>query len=191
MEKPRKYLLIAEACGVLFVILSSFFMSKLYELCSGELLGVMFGSVNQSIWETCKTLLLPYLFWGLIELLSLSPHMRRFTSAKTISLYFLGFIYIGLNLIPGIEHYKAVTAIISVCASFILSYVLYYSKLNLNAFFPPSVFLLFLFWAVYFSFTPFPPENRIFLDAQTGLYGIIPPGFDRGAAVLDAVNLIS
>lgn len=187
MEKPQKHLLFAEAGGILFVISSSFFMSNLYELCSGELPGVMFGSVNQSIWETCKTLLLPYLFWGLIELLSLSPHMRRFTSAKTISLYLLGFIYIGLNLIPGIDRYRTVPMLISVCASFILSYLLYYSKLNLTALFPPSVFLLFLFWAAYFSFTPFPPKNFIFLDEQTGLYGIIPPGYDRGAAALDAL----
>lgn len=191
MKNTRKRLLFAEACGIVFVLLSSFYMSKLYELCSGELLGVMFGSVNQSVWENCKTLLLPYLFWGLIELLSLSPHMRRFTSAKTLSLYFLGFIYISLNLIPGIETHKAISAIISVSASFILSFILYNSKLNLIALFPPSVFLLFLFWAVYFSFTPFPPENIIFLDPNTGLYGIIPQGFDRGAAVLDSLKYIS
>lgn len=184
MKKSGKTLLFLEIVGILFVLLCSFFMSKLYSLCGGQLLGVMFGSVNQSVWESCKILLLPYLIWALIELLSVSPSMRRFTAVKTVSLYFLGFFCIGLSLIFG---YSFPVAVISVTASFALSVILYRSGVKLEAFFPESVFLLFLFWAVYFSFTPFPPHNAVFLDKTTGLYGIIPSHIDAGAAVLDAM----
>ena len=191
MNKRSKAMIIMEISGMIFVLLSSLFMSKLNDLCGGNLVGMMFGSVNQSIWESCKTLLLPYLIWGMIELLSLSVHMHRFTVAKTISLFFLGITYIGVRLIYGYDKPCIFAAVICVTAGYALSFFLYNSKFDLSTLFPVSVFLLFLFWALYFSFTPFPPKNLIFLDPQTGIYGIIPAHFDLGAAELDAIYYIS
>lgn len=191
MNKRSKALILMEAIGVFFVLICSFFMSKLNGLCGGNLIGMMFGSVNQSIWESCKTLLLPYLLWGLIELLSLSPHMHRFTAVKTVTLFFLGVTYIGLRLIFGYDKPSVFVAVICVAISFTLSFFLYISKYDLSSLFPPSVFLLFLFWALYFSFTPFPPQNIIFRDPQTGIYGIIPSHYDLGASALDAIYYIS
>lgn len=191
MNKRSKALILMEAIGVFFVLICSFFMSKLNGLCGGNLIGMMFGSVNQSIWEFCKTLLLPYLIWGAIELLSLSPRMHRFTVAKTISLFFLGITYISVRLIYGYDKPCIFAAVICVTAAFTMSFFLYKSKYDLTSLFPVSVFLLFLFWAIYFSFTPFPPKNLIFLDPQTGIYGIIPAHFDLGAAELDAIYYIS
>ena len=184
-------MLIMEIAGMIFVLLSSLFMSKLNDLCGGSLVGMMFGSVNRSIWESCKTLLFPYLIWGMIELLSLSPRMHSFTVAKTISLFFLGIAYTGFRLIYGYDKPCIFASVICVTAAFALSFFLYNSNLDLSALFPVSVFLLFLFWALYFSFTPFPPKNIIFLDPQTGIYGIIPAHFDLGAAELDAIYYIS
>ena len=191
MNKRSKAMIIMEIAGMIFVLLSSLFMSKLNDLCDGSLVGMMFGSVNHSIWESCKTLLLPYLIWGMIELLSLSVRMHAFTVAKTISLFFLGIAYTGLRLLYGYEKPCIFAAVICVTAAFALSFFLYNSNLDLSALFPVSVFLLFLFWALYFSFTPFPPKSLIFLDPQTGIYGIIPAHFDLGAAELDAIYYIS
>ena len=191
MNKRSKAMIIMEIAGMIFVLLSSLFMSKLNDLCDGSLVGMMFGSVNQSIWESCKTLLLPYLIWGMIELLSLSVHMHALTVAKTISLFFLGIAYTALRLIHGYDKPCSFASVICVTASFALSFFLYNSNLDLSALFPVSVFLLFLFWALYFSFTPFPPKSLIFLDPQTGIYGIIPAHFDLGAAKLDAIYYIS
>ena len=191
MNKRSKAMIIMEIAGMIFVLLSSLFMSKLNDLCGGSLVGMMFGSVNQSIWESCKTLLLPYLIWGMIELLSLSVHMHAFTVAKTISLFFLGIAYTALRLIYGYDKPCIFAAVICVTAAFALSFLLCNSKFDLSALFPVSVFLLFLFWALYFSFTPFPPKSLIFLDPQTGIYGIIPAHFDLGAAELDAIYYIS
>lgn len=184
-------MIIMEISGMIFVLLSSLFMSKLNDLCGGSLVGMMFGSVNQSIWESCKTLLLPYLIWGMIELLSLSPRMHDFTVAKTISLFFLGIAYTALRLIHGYDKPCSFASVICVTAAFALSFFLCNSKFDLSTLFPVSVFLLFLFWALYFSFTPFPPKSLIFLDPQTGIYGIIPAHFDLGAAELDAIYYIS
>ena len=191
MNKSKKLFVLLEASGIIFVLLCRLFMSNLYTLCGGNLVGVMFGRVNASIWENCKTMLLPYLFWSLIELMSISPRMRRFTSCKTISLYFLGLSYIGTGMICGSENQSVFAAALCTALSFVLSFMLYNSKLNLEGLFHPSVFLLFLFWAVYFSFTPFPPENAVFIDPGTGLYGIIPSHIDLGAAALDAMYYFS
>lgn len=191
IKKAEKLFVLLEAAGIIFVLICRLFMSKLYTLCGGNLVGVMFGSVNKSIWENCKILLLPYLFWSLIELMSVSPHMRRFTSCKTISLYFLGLSYIGLSLIFSAENQSIFIAALCTALAFVLSFALYRSKFNVQTLFAPSVFLLFLFWAVYFSFTPFPPQNAVFLDSESGLYGIIPTHIDLGAAALDAMYYFS
>ena len=191
MNKRSKSLIIMDAAGIIFVLIISLFMSKLNDLCNGSLVGMLFGSVNHSIWESCKTLLLPYLIWGMIELMSLSPRMHSFTVAKTLSLLFLGIAYIGIRLIFGYAKPGIFAAVICVTAAFAMSFFLYKSRFDLSALFPVSVFLLFLFWAVYFSFTPFPPKNLIFLDPQTGIHGIIPAHFDLGAAKLDAIYYIS
>ena len=65
----QKILMKLEIGGIFFILILSAFMQNLYSLCNRELIGVLFGSVNDSIWETAKTLLLPYAIWGMIELL--------------------------------------------------------------------------------------------------------------------------
>ena len=191
IKRAEKLFAPLEAAGIIFVLVCRLFMSSLYTLCGGNLVGVMFGSVNGSIWENCKILMLPFLFWSLIELMSMQVHLRRFTSAKTISLCFLGFSYIGISLVLGAENQNAFIAALCTALSFVLSFALYNSKLNLQSLFPQSVFLLFLFWAVYFSFTPFPPKNAVFLDPVSGLYGIIPSYIDLGAVTLNAMYYFS
>ena len=159
-----------EIIGVGFVAACSSAMLRLYDFCEGQALGILFGAVNNSAWERCKTLLLPYLVWGLLELLCVRVAVYRFTVAKTAGLYFLGALCLPLgDLLPA-----APCAALSVCASFLLSFFLYRSRLTLRPLFAPAVCFLFLFVAVYVCFTPFPPQNPWFRDAVTGLYGIPP-----------------
>ena len=66
MQKKLMYL---EIAGILFIVIMSVFMQNLLDLSGHTLIGVMFGSVNDSIWEIEKTLLFPYLLWAGIELL--------------------------------------------------------------------------------------------------------------------------
>ena len=46
--------------------------------------------------------------------------------------------------------------------------------------------MLLLFVVLYCSLTPFPMHNYLFMDRTTGLYGIIPENFDKGAVYLDS-----
>lgn len=189
----QKKLMKTEIGGIFFVIILSLFLQNLHSLCKGEIIGVMFGSVNDSIWEIAKTMLLAYFLWSMIELLSLQPKFRKFVIIKTLTLYYLGLSYIVLCLIFSLfsseSHYIAefTFSLICIISTFFLSYRLNLSGKSFNHLFAPSIFLLFLFGAFYCSFTPFPPQTYIFMDRATGLYGIIPEHIDEGAIVLDTI----
>ena len=75
-HKYAKYLTELEMGGILFCFLASLLMKQLYTLTDGHLIGVLFGAVNNSVWEQAKTLLLPYLLWGML----LHPPFRFFRS---------------------------------------------------------------------------------------------------------------
>ena len=65
----HKKILLLEAAGGVFTAAASLFMQHLYSLSGQELLGILFGAVNGSVWEACKTLLFPFLIWALLEAL--------------------------------------------------------------------------------------------------------------------------
>ena len=188
-HKHTKYLTELEMGGILFCFLVSVLMKQLYALTDGHLIGVLFGAVNNSVWEQTKTLLLPYLLWGLLELLSVQPSMKRLTAAKTLSLYLLGGLLCGGGLLLRPCGAAANTAFSLAAVTFcsLFSLWLYRSPLYLKDLFAPCVLLLFLFVSLYFSFTPFPPQLALFRDDETGMFGIIPIYMDKGAVILDAL----
>lgn len=176
-------LLFLEIAGGAFVACGSLFMRRLYSLCGGELPGILFGAVNGSIWEACKTLLLPYLLWAVLETLSLRLRVHRFTVVKALTLYLLGFVYLSLRSTGSADLFASV---IAVAAATLCSLFLYYAGIPLRWLFAPALVLLFLFAALYCSLTPFPPHTALFFDSESGLYGIIPRSYDYGAVALDA-----
>lgn len=191
--KRDKNLIEMEMGGILFCALYSLFVRHLYALSGGGLIGVLFGSVNSSPWEQLKTVLLPYLLWGMLELLCVQPSFKRLTAAKTATLWLLTGLLSGGGLILRLCGFDTASptfsalSLASLCLCAALSLLLYFSSLPLAPFFAPCVFLLFLFLSVYFSLTPFPPHHLLFEDCETGLRGLIPPYIDKGAAVLDAL----
>ena len=87
-----KYLKEMEIGGILFCSLYAILAGKLYELSGKGLIGVLFGSVNNSPWECIKPLLLSYLLWGILEALSLRARNRQrriygYVSDITLHLY--------------------------------------------------------------------------------------------------------
>lgn len=182
-----------DIAGSVFIILFSVFLQNLRKICSGALIGIMFGSANTSIWEIAKTVFISYIIWSIIEAMCLGGRFHRYVAARVCSLYFLGVFYILLCLFFSLfdgESYSMpefTAAIASVISSLFLSRRLMLSDLKLDMLFAPALFLMLLFLALYCSFTPFPPHIFIFEDRVTGLYGIIPEYIDRGAIVLDTI----
>ncbi len=193
MPKKLKNL---EIIGIFFVLAMSVFLQNLYNLSNHNLIGILFGSANRSIWESLKAIILPYIIWAILELGCLHPHMHKFAVSKIITIYFISAVYLGLcflfSLFSNGEQPVAQLTITIVCVSLgaFLSQKLYFSVFELEKLFVPFMFLLLLFCAFYFSFTPFPPHNALFLDPETGLYGIIPQYIDRGATALDAIYFL-
>lgn len=96
MQKKLMYL---EIAGILFIVIMSVFMQNLLDLSGHTLIGVMFGSVNDSIWEIEKTLLFPYLLWAGIELLCIKIPFRKFIVAKAVSLWLFCLSYSAICLL--------------------------------------------------------------------------------------------
>ncbi len=181
-----------EFFGVVFIVCMSVFLQNLYALTNRSLLGIMFGAVNGSIWEIAKTVFLPYVIWSILELLSIKCNFRRFVAARTVSLCVLAVSFILICLVSSISHFdnspvtSYAAAVICSAFSLYLSHRLVNGKHKVETLFYPAIFVLLLLLAVFFSFTPFPPELYIFRDKATGLYGIIPQNIDYGAIALDA-----
>lgn len=70
--------------------------------------------------------------------------------------------------------------------SFFISFRLTVGSKKCEVLFYPAFFMLMLFVVLYCSLTPFPMHNYLFMDRTTGLYGIIPENFDKGAVYLDS-----
>ena len=91
-KKELQLCIILEAAGIIFCVLFRLFTKRLYEWCDGDLMGVLFGAVNQSIWEQNKTTFLAFFLWGILEILIMRYSMKRLTVAKTVSLYASGIV---------------------------------------------------------------------------------------------------
>lgn len=180
-----------EIFGIIFVLSMSVFLQNLFELTNRGLIGIMFGSVNTSIWEITKTVLLAYVIWSVLEMLSIKMAFRKFVAARTISICLLCVSYIAMCVffdflavdMNSMEYY--ISAVICTALSAYVSHKLINSKLKMEALFCPALFLLLLMLAVFLSFTTFPPHMYIFMDKETGLYGVVPQNIDYGAIALD------
>lgn len=164
-----------ELAGVPVCAAAALLLRKLYDFCGGELVGIMFGSVNASPWEECKTLLLPYFLWAMLELLCLKPSLRRFTVSKTAGIYALAALFLGARAVlpaSSAQPYNTLAALLCLAFCAIITGHLLKSRLCLSVLFAPSLSLLLLLAAFYFCFTPFPPDLPIFVDPNTQISGI-------------------
>ena len=84
----KKSFMYLELCGIPFIFVCGIFLSFLYEITDGSVIGIVFGSVNNSIWENVKLFSLPFVVWGVIELAFSIPYFRQFVVAKVFALYF-------------------------------------------------------------------------------------------------------
>lgn len=179
-----------EIVGAFFVFSLAFLLHYIYQLTDGTVFSILFGAVNESVWENTKIFLIAYAIWGLVELLVSNVYFKPFVVGKVLGIYFMGFFIIAMHYLfslfvtekmVGID---IMIGIVAVIISQIISYKVSLSDKNFGSYFIPALFLLGLFLVAYFSFTVFPPHMEIFRDEQTGFYGILPNYVDIGDAVL-------
>lgn len=172
-----------ELAGILFCTAAVCFLRNLYELSPNSTAGILFGSVNRSVWEQLKPIIICYILYGFAELMCAMPYFRRFVSAKALGLYASVIFYILIKTaFPFV--FEIPLTLVSVALGFILSNKLTLSNKEINFFFYPACFMLLLIFIMYFSFSPFPLKIGLFLDKDSGMYGIIPDYIDKGAEYL-------
>ena len=181
--------------GVLFVFISGTLLHFLYDWSNGSMLGVLFGSVNESVWEHIKIFAMPYIVWSVIELACSIPYFRQFIVAKVLGLYLLcglitGFFYLYTMILGRHVLFIDITSVFMwIAIAHIFSYRATTSYKDLRHLFPLCLGLLFLFLAMYFSFAAVPPHIELFKDPVTGMYGIIPENIDVGAYFMSNTQL--
>jgi hypothetical protein len=168
---------VLEIIGAVVCAISVCLLSDLYELTGKNPIGILFGCVNGSIWESLKPLILSYFVFAGLELLSAKPYFRRFTASKAIGLYIVCVLYILFVSLTPIKG----TAAVFICelAGFVISAIL--MKKNTERLYCLGCFMLLLVFVCYFSFSANPPRVGLFIDPLTGMYGIIPENIDIGA----------
>lgn len=167
-----------EITGFFFIYLLAVFLHFAYDLSDGSVLSILFGAVNESVWEHIKIFSVGFVLWSVITLLWARPSFYKYVVAKTLSLYFLilsiiVFFY-AYNLFTDgpILAVDIISSIIFVALSQYLSYRLMLEDNNLSDYFLVAVMLLMMFFVMFFSFTIFPPQIDLFKDPVTGAYGI-------------------
>lgn len=180
-----------EILGVPFVFLGGTILHFLYQLTGGSVAGILFGAVNESVWEHIKIFALPYVVWSIIELASSIPYFKQFVIAKVFGLYLqsvliIVFFYMYTSILGySILWLDILSVFVWIVISHIFSYKFTVNEADLRFLFPLAVGMLFLFFMMYFSFTAVPPHIELFKDPVTGMYGIIPKNIDVGAFVME------
>lgn len=186
-----KKLRISHAISVPFIYLVATILHFVYDLSGGSALSILFGSVNESVWEHIKIFAVGFVLFSVIEVLWLKPPFKKYVTARTISLYFL-----MLSIIVFFYTYTFITKkpilILDLISSFLLvalsayiSYRILTCECKLEMYFSIAFMLLILFFVMFFSFTLFPPKIDLFKDPVTQMYSIIGKHIDEGAIYLD------
>lgn len=170
--------MLSEVIGCVFIYGGAVLLHYIYPLSGGAALSIVFGAVNESVWEHTKIFAAPYIGWALLQLCRLTVPFRRYVVAKCIGLYALSGCVIGFCfLCPALTGSQSVwgdillslTAILGAQA---LSYALETADNRLEEFFAPALMLMMLYYLMFFSFTIFPPRVGLFRDPITGGFGI-------------------
>lgn len=172
-----------EIAGIVICMAGVSILRNVYVLSGGSTAGVLFGSVNTSIWEQLKPIILCYILYGITELMCVSPCFRQFVCAKAIGLYISLFIFILLIRIIPADYIPPVTFVSLICGFITSKYITLWEK-SISHFFAAACFMLLLIFIMYFSFSAFPPRMDLFLDKESGMYGIVPEHIDIGAEAL-------
>ena len=178
---------IQEIVGIFAVAVAVFIMWQMYILTDGLLVTVLFCSVNGSIWEQLKPLLLCYFIYGGYELFSSKPYFRRFVVAKAFGVYSVLATFIVLcHILPYSQNMliKCVVCAVSLVAGFLVSRRVTLMERDLSDMFVVACLMLLLIFVMFVSFTAYPPRIELFRDPETSMFGIIPEYVDVGAIML-------
>ena len=167
-----------ELWGIGFIFVLGALAHFAYELSGESRIVALFAPVNESVWEHLKLHYLPLLLWAAIEYRFIRNDIDNFILAKAVSIYViplavLAFFY-GYQAVTGGESliYDIVTFGISVGIGQMASFWLMGRDPVGRGVSWLAVLFIVLLWVTFAILTFYPPHWGIFMDANTGTYGI-------------------
>ena len=174
----KKYVLRWELSGILFVFLLGALLHFLFEWSGESRIVGLFASVNESVWEHFKQGFWPMCLFAAIEYRFLRRHVNNFLAAKAVAVYLIpiitGLVFYGYTAIIGEEILivDILIFLVAIAIGQLTSYkIMISSKLPEYTNFISPIFII-LLALILMLCTFYPPHLPIFLDANTGTYGI-------------------
>ena len=167
-----------ELSGIIFVFLVGALLHFVFEWSGESRIVGMFASVNESVWEHFKQGFWPMCLFAAIEYRFLRVHVNSFLAAKTVAVYIIpiitGLVFYGYTAVIG-EEILIVDIFIFLVAIIVGQLTSY--KILISTRLPKytniiSPVLIILLALILMLFTFYPPHLPIFLDGNTGTYGI-------------------
>lgn len=174
----RKYVWKWEAFGVAFVFLLGALLHFVFEWSHESIVVGLFASVNESVWEHFKQGFWPMCLYSAIEYRFLRGQVSNFFPAKAVAVYLIpiitGLVFYGYTAVLG-EEILIVDILIFLVAIIVGQLISY--KIMTSAKCPMylrfvSPILIMILALILILFTLYPPHLPIFLDKNTGMYGI-------------------
>ena len=176
MDKRR--VAVSEAVGAVAIYSAAVFLHFAFGLSGRSALGMLFGAVNESVWEHVKIFSIAYTGWALIQLCWLKVPFKQYVVAKCAGLYTLMALIIGSFYLYTAFTGRAIfqvdivtSALFTVFAQW-LSFRLITGENRIRDYYMPALMLLGLYYLMFFSFTVSPPRIGLFRDPLSGDYGI-------------------
>lgn len=163
---------------ILFVVGTSFHF--LYELCGNNFIIGLFVSVNESVFEHTKLVMLPVMLWWIIYYIikgkKYNINKNKWFTASLVSLItsilLIPFIFYFYTQAFGVELliFDIIIFLVAIiCGQFLGLHFYKYS----NGFNYKFVIIIFIIiFVLYLLFTLIPPELPIFKDTSTNIYGM-------------------
>ena len=174
----RKSALKWELFGIIFVFLLGALLHFLFEWSGESKVVGLIASVNESVWEHFKQGFWPMCLYAAIEYKLIRGHVNNLLMAKAIAVYIIpvitGLVFYGYTAITGEEILivDILIFLVAIVVGQLTSYkIMTLSRLPKYANIISLIFII-LLASLLMLFTFFPPHLPIFLDGNTGTYGI-------------------
>jgi hypothetical protein len=167
-----------ELSGIIFVFLLGALLHFVFEWSGESKIVGLIASVNESVWEHFKQGFWPMVIYATIEYRFLRGRINNFFTAKAVAVYLIpsttGLVFFGYTAIIGKEILivDILIFLVAIIIGQLTSYkIMTSTRLPKYTDFVSPIFII-LLALVLMLFTFYPPHLPIFLDGNTGTYGI-------------------
>lgn len=176
LSNPEKFII--KSIPLLFIAGSLFHF--LYELSGNSRIVALFAAVNESVWEHLKMIVLPVvLFWCVYYFAKgrkYSIDKNKWFTAALVSLVTaliaMPMLYYFYSEAFGVEVLAVDIIILFLVLMFGQLLGLHFNKYSKGMRWQIAVFTMILIIIVFMIFTYYPPKIPLFMDSQSGNYGI-------------------